>query len=369
MRVCAVAWAPTLAGRAAAAGAARHAARFGGVQGQGPCRLVSKNITVSVRNRALSDVLQPFRLARAELLEQTAAARIAAAAAAGAELPHLAGQWHAGRAEGQRKPVAARMALCGHRAMQFMGPDGELIETLEGCGQRACRHCAKRRANKRFKQIRNEVNQITEAQKALHRKPALLTFTVRRQWEDPAITAKLLRKAWTLFRARWYYHKEFAFVFGRFEEVACKGSSRGHVHWHTVTWLPDLTLCYSWLQTQWYGALRGAARSLGVELSADTPGNVDVRRIRGDAGTAYASKVYAYASKSAFDLEDMDPDAAASYLDATYGLRIFTCSKGYFRITPGGWTFLGFFTPGHDQANSAAEGGPQDFFHGSPPDD
>lgn len=304
---------------------------------QSAARLGSQNTTVSYGNLDLSPLAevstacQPWRQRRAERYEARAATTPRGARR----------DWYASRAAGLREPLQTKVCRCGSTVAELVNQTtGEVIEVPVGCGVRLCVKCAKRKAARTFRRLKAQLATVGNEQKRRHRAPKLLTLTVRDS-VGLDMVAKLLRAAWSRFRASWRAKFKFSFTFLRFEEVTAGHAHAGHLHWHVLAWLPKW-LPYKDLQRWWRKAMSRARAEFG--LSADDQGqNLDVSSHRdAEIAARYASKIYQYISKDSQGLLDLSPDIAAAYLGATYGLRIFTASIGLLaRLESGQWLLLG----------------------------
>jgi len=316
---------------------------------------------------AISEELQPYRALRASRLRGRALELRQQAAATSREqrkrglvapgdLSNQLGRWHLQRAEGLDVPILDRMRRCQARTVDVIdAATGEVRTILIGCNQASCRRCERARSRKIAKRIIKSLGWIgkRERLRAEERKqtanPVLLTFTVRHlEGWSTADDAETMRRAWVLFRARWWHRFKFAFTFFRFEEVSGGRSSDGHLHWHLAAWWPN----FDWkdtFQRWWTESVSSARDHQGADIIRECgaiEGNVDVQ-VYGDdkaAAVKYAAKVQAasesnaevaagYASgatdsKVTIDIEKTSPAQVAAYLDFCYGRRRFTCSRG-----------------------------------------
>lgn len=306
----------------------------------GANRLGFQDSIVSHRNpwQPLSEAAQPFRLARADRHDDRAAALAPGSTGA---------RWHAGRAAGLRQSLADRCADCESMSATFANrTTGEVITRPLGCGMRLCPRCSKRKARKVYRRLSANLEGTAAAQSAKNRTAHLVTFTVRSR-DDLSAVARILRRAWPCFRASWHYTFGQALPFLRFEELAPGTTGKGHLHWHVLAfgpaWFPLKTA-----HRLWRSACMTARQAL--ELTPDDQGqNLDLSRCKtgrpiapGAASVAaYAAKVYSYISKESGDIAAIPPRIAAAYLDATYGLRLFTAARGILAaMVPGDWYLL-----------------------------
>lgn len=352
-RVRPLTWSTDIASRHAAAGAKGAAAKFHALAswalwaslgpvcspveasdtagaGAEPRILVLKDITVSPRKRLLSDLLQPARLARSARFHAKGLRLKAAALAWGLEpdRARLAGSWHISRARGLERPVKRRLGECGKNVIELCDhATGEVIISPVGCQQALCPTCRKKRASKTARRLRAQLAGYTEYQRVnFKRKPQLWSITLRDSG-NPAKDALIMREAWKNFRSTWRDSYGWAFPFIRYEEITTGKRGQGHNHWHAVVWHhPMGKRSLSQLNHWWKLALGTAARRLGTTCDAGTI-HVSDKHGPAEAAAAYAGKVYAYISKESFELEDLDTELAADYLDTTYGMRRFTTSR------------------------------------------
>jgi len=183
-----------------------------------------------------------------------------------------------------------------------------------------------------------------------HRKLELVTFTIRHNEETPAVQARILRKAWPLFRARIQKKLKKALTMAKFEEASFTDESeKPHVHWHALLWLPPV--CWSWLHAAWSGAVNSARRAITRESKGaltlrplGCAGNVDISEKRTDSDkiAGYCSKAYHYVTKQALEVEQFDTAEGSEYLDYSYQKRWFTCTPGYFTKLTTDYEFIGF---------------------------
>lgn len=300
--------------------------------GAEPRILVYEEITVSPRKRAISESLQPSRLAIALEMRAKGHRMRAAARASGCTPDQIrqAGAWHLAHAAGLQRQVADRLLDCGRREIELMDKDtGEVSAIPVGCGQALCKTCRKKRAGVTAKRLREALGPVNETEDNQGRRAVLWTLTLRDSG-DPGRDALLVREAWKLYRASWHAHYGFAYSFIRYEEITAGRSAQGHNHWHALVWAPPMGRhSLSRLNSWWTQALRTAARNMGVYCDGGA-----LHVAKGKTGpaalAAYAGKVYTYISKESFELEDLEADKAASYLASIYRRRRFTTSRGLF---------------------------------------
>jgi len=300
--------------------------------GAEPRILVYNKITVSPRNRAISEALQPSRLAIALQMRAKGHRLRAAARATGCTADEIraAGAWHFAHAAGLGRQVAERLHDCGRREIELLDKEtGEITSVPVGCGQALCKTCRKKRAGKTARRLREALGPVCEAQAAMKRQAVLWTLTLRDSG-NPGRDALLVREAWANFRASWWAHYGFAFKFIRYEELTAGQAKQGHNHWHALVWAPPMgRASLSRLNSWWARALRTAAENGGISCDG---GALHVAKGKTGAAAlaAYAGKVYTYISKESFELEDLETDKAAGYLAAMYRRRRFTTSRALF---------------------------------------
>lgn len=347
----------------------------------------------------VSEELQPLRIRRAVQLEAKAAAlRQAAAAFAWGRSSRLTlkpGAWHATRAEGLRREVVERCKDCGNKSLPIVDcVDGTIRTVPIGCKQAMCRSCERARARKTTRRIVNSLEFVASCEREAGRTiPVLLTLTVRHPTDraevEPALDAAVMRRAWVLFRSRWWYAFGYAFKMFRFEELSSGSEGGGHLHWHIVTFWHRFdwagTFQRWWSESVWTARAEldpvGVARldELEIDGTRASAGNVDVSIYTAAkaAAVSYAAKLTraaessaaaaagyaspaaaaaAYAGKNGNDKESLSsavaPDRTAMYLDFVYGKRRFQTSRGLLpRESTAKRFYVAFLFPG-DQDGS-----------------
>ena len=287
--------------------------------GRSPARLESCAISVTADDFSL--------LARAKR-----ARRLVERANERAELAGdpAAGRWHRERARAAARGPAQRAAECGHRILQvYHHGTGEIEGVPEPCRQLCCPRCMVKRKRKLVARALQAVRAVTMRQQARHRRPWLLTLTVRRLPGDGAAQQRQrIAAAWPKFRASLHKLLGWSPEFLRVDECAAKASPNGHAHWHIVAWLPRI-LPFSDIQRIWNRAL-GCQKDYSKE---EAKGNIDLQAGDGaDQAVAYAFKALAYVGKSAFDITRLDEQRAAEYLEAMYGQRTVATSRGFWLV-------------------------------------
>lgn len=323
----------------------------------------------------VSEKLQPWRLKRAEALSAKAAAlRQAAAGFAWGRSSRLSlkpGAWHESRAGGLRREVVDRCKDCGNKDLPIVDCVTGVVRSVPiGCKQVMCRRCERERARKTTRRIVNSLEFIAACERREGRSiPVLLTLTVRHPTDRaevrPAVDAAVMRRAWVLFRARWWYAFGYAFKMFRFEELSAGSQMGGHLHWHIVTFWHRFdwagTFQRWWSESVWSARaeldLDGLRRLEDLEIDGTraSAGNVDVSVYTAAkaAAVSYAAKVgqaaessaaaaagyaspaaaaAAYAGKNDNEKESLSSEVAAEqtaeYLNFVYGKRRFQASRG-----------------------------------------
>lgn len=300
-------------------------------------------------------VSKPSKWDFADLDGATLADRQARAQALAAAAQQAAGQgrspgWWQSRERAEGVPDSVRVAECGkHTVRLYDKESGEIIEQIQGCNHPLCPSCAKRRAGKLSRklsqsiaQLENELRQQELIEKRRHRRPYMITLTVRHSG-SVAKDVERLQYAWTRFRASWRASLGESFAFARFLEVSSAKSSGGHAHWHALVYWPVAD--WSRLQRWWRKAVMRADKKLGVEWQTDklkrNAGNLQVALAQ-NAAAAYCTKARKYASKSAIDVSGMELDAVAAMVAKLKTARRVSASvkfwvpKAFFTV----WTVL-----------------------------
>lgn len=300
-------------------------------RGGGAANLDNKELTVSKRKWELSqldDATLPDRVERAKRLNADAIS-----AARSGQSPG----WWLSRERGEAIPDTQRMADCGKNVTRLLNTEtGEIIEQIQGCNHPLCPGCAKRRAGKLSRklsqsiaQLENELRAQELIEKRRHRRPYLITLTVRHSGSISTDIARLAL-AWTRFRASWWASLKQRFAYVRFLEVASKSSTGGHAHWHMLAWWPPAD--WSRLQRWWRKAVKRADTKLGVKWDCDkkrnNAGNIQVSEAQ-HAAAAYCAKARKYASKSAVDVGGMAIDAVAAMIAKLKTARRVSASVGF----------------------------------------
>lgn len=320
-------WLLPTAGPDVAAGGPGAGQRPAGVGGSAPANLDLLQTTVRPPKNPwlgeLSVAIAPLRKVRA------------------AALYAVGGQWHAVRARSLGRTIQARLDDCGKRKLQLLNSvTGEIIDRPVRCLQATCTHCCKYRALQLKRKMAKALPAITAAETADHRRPIMITATVR-HCGNPHLDRVRLQRAWQGIRATWAARyrldKRPGFSFLRIPELAEGGHRDGHAHTHTLAWMPEF-FDYAWLQRAWRKALRTADENLGVVWPSvylrDNAGNLkfdvvkNVKRV-----VHYIAKIVNYITKVGTALESLQPEVAATYIDGSYGRRWFATSRGLMRVT------------------------------------
>lgn len=257
--------------------------------------------------------LDELEEARAPLVE----ARCAKLEAAGSS-------WHRRRAAGLRRPLRDRLETCqlgqlGHgRAVVVACECGPRAIPIR-CGQRLlCRTCK----GAVFSRLRDRLLESLKAhmhaaeRAGRRRRPVFVTGTVRHSGELDA-DRRALQGAWEKLRKWCWKRIGGAFTYALVWECTCGQDGLGHVHWHAVVLWPYLD--WSDVLAEWRTALD------------DESAFIKLDPIRTDAeGCAhYLAK---YVSKGV-EADSFQPNLAAQVLDAAYGKRIVTTSRGFWTQT------------------------------------
>ena len=236
--------------------------------------------------------------------------------------------WHLARAHGLGLPMIDRMALCGDGRLVLRDPKGQEHVSGIACRQPLCRKCEDKRRAKDARRLRLAARQADARNKARHRVPHLLTFTVR-DTGDPAADRDVMMRAWAKWRAWWAARAARAaqrhgrskpaggwgFDFALVVEVTPGTQRQGHAHLHVVAWLP-----------KWWKWSAGAA-----QWQRTTGGNVDIGVRTHKGGSNPAAYLAKYVSKGS-RIEGLPGEVAGDYLGQTYGKRRITSSRGFWLV-------------------------------------
>jgi hypothetical protein len=218
--------------------------------------------------------------------------------------------WHRARADALGLPVADRMRLCGHGAVELASPQGEVVELPIGCAQHLCPKCEAKRLRKVGRRARLAIEAHDARQRRRHRRATLLTLTVR-DTGDPVADRERIMAGWKRWRSWWRKRYGWSFAFVLVVELTAGSADTGHAHAHVVAWMPRW---FDWKKAQ-------AAWGRAVE-----DGNLDIQQRQDDATSKQAlGYLTAYLNK-ALQLAKVPPDVAASWLVGTYGKRRVTTS-------------------------------------------
>lgn len=300
------------------------------------------NNDLTVTKRQAWDLTDLDRATQADRESRAKALSTAAAVAAGQG--RNPGWWQS-RERGEGVPDSQRLAECGSNVVRLLNQEtGEIIEQIQGCNHPLCAQCAKRRAGKLARKLSNSIAQLENElraqeviEKCRHRRPYMITLTVR-HCGSVALDIARLALAWTRFRASWHSALGERFAYARFLEIASAKSSGGHAHWHVLAYWPVAD--WARLQRWWRKAVKRADKKLGVKWQTEhherNAGNLQVAKAN-DAAKAYCTKARKYASKSSIDVSGMEVDAVAQMVAKLKTARRVSASAGF-------WAPKEFFT-------------------------
>lgn len=240
--------------------------------------------------------------------------------------------WHQQRAGGVARPLAVRVAACGHEvaAVVYCRACGEVHHVPERCNARAvCRVCARRWATRAQRRVQHALDlhlasaryRWATSARGRGRAPwrqrprlSMVTLTKRDSGDLDADRASL-QQGWVRLRA-WWHDRVGAPPFARVPECTRgeDGDDSGHVHMHVVTVLPWIE--YKALQAAWIAAVDGDANGWGIHVT----------RLSGSKRAAhYVSK---YATKG---VDELPSQLAAKWIAATWAKRMITTSVGFWQ--------------------------------------
>lgn len=239
--------------------------------------------------------------------------------------PHAA-DWHAARAEGLRRGFARAVGRCQTWTAARCRCGQKSAPTR--CSRRVCAECAKRRQQRTFSRLREGMARELARVRAEwsagrgrlpvgdHRRLVprwtMVTLTLRHSGNLTADLARL-RAGWDRMRA-WLRRRlgrvpAFAFVV----EVTEGRDGAGHVHAHVAILLP--WLAWGDIRAAWAGHVDQSDASVGFSTGKQA-------RSSPEKAASYLAKYVGKPPKT------LPLDVLSSWLDASYGRRDVTCSRG-----------------------------------------